>query len=125
MYSSSPKVVRIRIRAVLSVAMIRRGAWGPWGAGLGPVERGHADFHQYHGRVKPPRHGHSFQSVACFGDDFHVLFAGEQHSEAGADHGLVVGDEDSDSHGRSGASGRRVLSVTPPSFVVPAVISPP
>jgi hypothetical protein len=93
--------------------------------GLEPVELWHADVHQDHGRVKPRRLGHRFQSVACFGDDFHVLFAGEQHSEAGADHGLVVGDEDSDRHGRSGVSRRRVLSVNPPPFVVPAVISPP
>src|ERR1700689_3493286 len=34
MYSSSPKVVRIRIRAVLSVARIRRVAWSPSSSGM-------------------------------------------------------------------------------------------
>ena len=32
--------------------------------------------------------------------DLDVLLAGEQHAEPGADHRLVVGDEDADGHDR-------------------------
>ena len=38
------------------------------------------------------------EPVARLGDDLDVLLAGEQHAEAGADHRLVVGDEDADGH---------------------------
>ena len=65
------------------------------------------------------------EPVARLGHDLDVLLAGEQHPEAGADHRLVVGDEHADRHGRSPASGRRVLSTNPPSGAVPALISPP
>ena len=65
------------------------------------------------------------EPVARLGDDLDVGLAGEQHPEAGAHHGLVVGDEDADRHGRSPPSGRRALRTKPPSGAVPAVISPP
>ena len=66
------------------------------------------------------------EPVARLGHDLDVLLAGEQHAEAGADHRLVVGDEDPDrsSSGRR-AIGRRVLRTKPPPVAVPAVISPP
>ena len=38
------------------------------------------------------------EAVARLGDHLDVLLAGEQHAEAGADHRLVVGDEDADRH---------------------------
>ncbi len=53
------------------------------------------------------------------------VLAREQHAEAGADHRLVVGDEDADAHGARPPSGRRVLSTKPPPFAEPALISPP
>ena len=66
------------------------------------------------------------EPVARLGDDLDVLLAGEQHAEAGADHRLVVGDEDADPHRRSPlerearAEDEAALAVP-----VPAVISPP
>ena len=56
--------------------------------------------------------------------DLDVLLAGEQHPEARADHGLVVGDQDADAHRRCRPSGRRVLRRKPPPAGVPVVISP-
>ena len=65
------------------------------------------------------------QPVARLGDDLHVLLAREQHAKAGADHRLIVGDEDPDRHRGSSAIGSRVLRTNPPSGAVPADISPP
>ena len=64
-------------------------------------------------------------AVLGLGDHVDVLLAGEEHPEAGADHRLVVGDEDADRHDRPPASGRRVRSTKPPPFSLPALISPP
>ena len=36
------------------------------------------------------------EAVARLGDDLDVRLVGQQHAEAGADHRLVVGDEDAD-----------------------------
>ena len=107
MYSSSPKVVRIRIRAVLLAARMRRVASIPSSSGIRMSIRMTVGSNC-------DGHGDGFEPVARFADDFDVPLAGEQHPEARADHGLVVGDEDSDRHDRSEASGRRVLSVKPP-----------
>ena len=70
---------------------------------------------------RPPR------GRAGLGDDVDVGLAGEQEAEAGADHRLVVGDEDADGHGRprGPSSGKLVVSTKPPPFAVPALISPP
>ena len=108
----------MRIRALLFVARMRR-------AGFQAVELGHADVHQDHGWVKACCLGDSVEPVECLGHDLDVVFVAEQHPEAGADHRLVVGDEDADFHGRSCATGRRVLRMKPRPFAVPALISPP
>ena len=92
---------------------------------LEPVELGHADVHQDDGGIEAGGLLDRLEPVARLGDDLDVLFAGEQHAEAGADHRLVVGDEDADRHARSPPSGRRVLRTNPPPVAVPAVISPP
>jgi len=63
--------------------------------------------------------------VARLGDDLHVLLTAEQHAKAGADHRLVVGDENADGHDACSTIGRRVLRTNPPSGAVPADISPP
>ena len=68
---------------------------------LEPVELGHADVHQDDGRVEARRLVDRLEPVARLGDDVDVLFAREQHAEAGADHRLVVGDEHADRHGPS------------------------
>ena len=109
--------MRIRIRAVSSAARMRRVA-------CEPVELGHADVHQDDGGVEARRLVHRLEPVARLGDYFDVLLAREQHAKAGADHRLVVGDEDADRHDSS-LSGRRVLRTKPPPVAVPAVISPP
>jgi hypothetical protein len=92
---------------------------------LESVEFGHPDIHQHDGRAEPRGLVDRFEAVARLGYDFDVVFAREQHPKAGADHRLVVGDEDSDAHCRSLLSGSRVLSTKPPPFADPAVISPP
>jgi hypothetical protein len=91
---------------------------------LEPIELRHPDVHQDDGWIKPGRLGDRFEPVSCLCDDFNVLFASEQHPEAGPDHGLVVGDQDADRHRGSG-SGSRVLRMKPPPFAAPAVMSPP
>ena len=63
-------------------------------------------------------------AVGGLRDHLEVLLAGEEHPEAGADHRLVVGDEDAD-HGRPPPRGRLVRRTKPPSFALPALISPP
>ena len=90
-----------------------------------PVELGHPDVHQDDVRVEPSGLVHRFEPVARLGDDLDVLLAREQHAEAGADHRLVVGDEDPDRHRPLLSSGRRVLSTKPPPLADPALISPP
>ena len=50
------------------------------------------------------------EPVARLGHDLDVLLAGEQHPEPGADHRLVVGDEDADAHDGVPSSGSRALS---------------
>ena len=110
--------MRIRIRARVV------GGEDPPGR-LEPVELGHADVHQDDGRVEARRLVDRLEPVARLGHDLDVLLAGEQHAEAGADHRLVVGDEDADAHRPSPPSGRRVLRTKPPPAAVPAVISPP
>ncbi len=92
---------------------------------LKAVELGHADVHQDDARMETRGLVDGFEPVARLGHDFDVLLAGEQHAKAGADHRLVVGDEHTDRHRSSWASGRRVLRTKPPSVAVPAVISPP
>jgi hypothetical protein len=92
---------------------------------LEPVELRHPDVHQDDGGTEPGRLGDRLEPVSCLCDDFDVLFAGEQHPEAGPDHGLVIGDEDADRHTRGSGSGRRVLRMKPPPSAVPAVMSPP
>jgi hypothetical protein len=52
---------------------------------LEAVELGHADVHQDHVRIKTRGLGHGLESVARFRHDFHVLLAGQQHPEPGAD----------------------------------------
>ena len=117
-YSSRSNVVRIRIRVAGSVARMRRVA-------CEPVELGHADVHQDDPRMEAAGLVDRLEPVARLGDDLHVLLAAEQHAEAGADHRLVVGDEDPDRHRASSAIGSRVLRTNPPSGAVPADISPP
>ena len=85
---------------------------------LEPVELGHADVHQDDRGMESRRLVHGLEPVARLGDDFDLLFAGEQHAEAGADHRLVVGDENTDRHGLSSAIGSRVLRTNPPSGAV-------
>ena len=65
------------------------------------------------------------EPVRRLGHDLDVLFAAEQHAEAGADHRLVVGDDDPDRHAPLPSIGSRALSTNPPSGAVEAVISPP
>ena len=91
---------------------------------LESVELGHPDVHQDYGRVKPRGVGHRLEPVSRFCYYFDVLFAGEQHPEAGADHRLVVGDEDTNRHDRYPFSGRRALRIKPPPLVVAVIISP-
>ena len=92
---------------------------------LEPVELGHADVHQDDVRMEAVGLLYCLQPVAGLGHDVDVLLAREQHAKAGADHRLVVGDEHTDRHGPSPATGRRVLSTKPPSVDLPALISPP
>ena len=92
---------------------------------LEPVHLGHADVHQDYPRIEPGGLVHGLAAVARLGHDLDVLLAREQHPEAGADHRLVVGDEDPDGHRPSLSSGRRVLSTKPPPLADPALISPP
>ena len=91
---------------------MRRVAWSP-------VELGHADIHQDDAWVEAGRLVHRLEPVARLGHHFDVLLAREQHAKAGADHRLVVGDEDAD-HRDSSLSGRRVLRTKPPPVAVPA-----
>ena len=49
--------------------------------------------------IEPRRLLHGLESVARLGDDVDVRFVGQEHPEAGPDHGLVVGDEHPDAHG--------------------------
>ena len=91
---------------------------------LESVELGHPDVHQDYGRVTSRGLGHRLKSVSRFCYHFDVLFAGEQHPEAGADHRLIVGDEDTNRHDRYPFSGRHAARVKPPPLVVAVVISP-
>ena len=96
MYSSRSNVVRIRTRADASAARIRRVASRPSSSGMRmsistTVGRKRAAFST------------ASSAVAGLGDDLDVLLAGEEHAEAGADHRLVVGDEDADAHARPSA----------------------
>ena len=83
---------------------------------LEAVELGHADVHQDDRRLEARCLVDCLEPVAGLGDDLDVVFVGEEHAEAGADHRLVVGDEDADAHGRLLSSGRRVLRMKPPPF---------
>src|SRR5581483_850366 len=92
---------------------------------LEPVQLGHADVHEDDGGAVARRLLDGFETVARFGDDLDVLFFGEENAEAGADHRLVVGDEDADRHVIASVSGSRVSSTKPPPFTLPALILPP
>ena len=117
-YSSRSNVVRIRIRAALSDGEDASGR-------LEPVQLRHPDIHQDDGGTEPGGLVHGLEPVGRLGDHFNVLLAGEQHAKAGADHRLIVDDENPDRHGSWSRIGRRVLRTNPPSGAVPAAISPP
>jgi hypothetical protein len=89
------------------------------------VELGHPDVHQHDRGSIADGLIDRLEAVACLGDDLDVRFTGKQHAETRADHRLIVGDEDADTHGRPPSSGRRAFSTKPPSGAVPAVSSPP
>ena len=61
-----------------------------------PVEDGHANVHHDDVREDAPGEVDGFAAVAGFAGDLHLLFGGDQCGEAGADGGLVVGDENAD-----------------------------
>ena len=100
--------MRIRIRASLSAARMRRVAWSPSSSGMRMSIRTTAGS-------KPGGLVDRLEPVARLGHHLDVLLACEQHPKAGAHHRLVVGDEHADRHGRSSPSGRRVLRTNPPS----------
>ena len=81
---------------------------------LEPVELGHADVHQNDGWSKAGGLVDRLEACTRLRHDFDVLLAREQHSKAGADHRLVIGDEHADCHDRSPLSGRRVRRTKPP-----------
>ena len=58
------------------------------------VEDGHADVHQHDVWEGSACEVDGFPAVAGFADDLHLLLGRDQCGEAGADGGLVVGDED-------------------------------
>ena len=92
---------------------------------LDAVELGHADVHQDDGWDKACGLLDSLDPVVRFCHHVDVGLVGEQHAEAGADHRLVVGDEDADAHRCALSIGRRALRRKPPPATGPAVISPP
>jgi len=92
---------------------------------LQAVELGHADVHQHDGRIEARHLGDRLAARAGLRDDLDVRLAGEQHAEAGPDHGLVVGDQDADAHVGFPFTGRRTSSRNPKPFAAPAVTWPP
>ena len=110
-------MVRIRIRAAASAAMMRRVASSPSSSGIRMSIRITVGS-------KRAASGHRLEAVSRLGHHLDVLLAGEQHPEAGPDHRLVVGDEDTDRHDRYSLSGRRAVRVKPPPLAVVVVISP-
>ncbi len=93
--------------------------------GLDTVELGHPDVHQDYRRIVAGGHVHRFEAVASLGHHVDVRLVGQQHAEAGADHRLVVGDENADGHRGPPSSGKQVVSRKPPPSAAPADISPP
>jgi hypothetical protein len=92
---------------------------------LETVQFRHADVHQHHRRLKAGRLLDRLEAVACLGHDFDVGLSAEQHPEAGANHRLVVRDENADAHDASRSRGRLALRTNPPAGAVPAFMAPP
>jgi hypothetical protein len=60
------------------------------------VELGHADIHRDDGGMNTRSLVDRLETVACLGDDLDVVFAGQQHAEAGSNHRLVIRDKQAD-----------------------------
>jgi hypothetical protein len=94
---------------------------------LDPVELRHADVHQDDVRLELAGELHRLGAVGRLADHVEVVLGVEDHPEAGADEGLVVGDEDA-RHALTlsrSSSGRRARTRNPPFGRGPASSSPP
>ena len=88
--------------------------------GLKAVQLGHPNVHEHDVGLKARSLMNGLVAVGGLGHDVDVVLAGEQHPEARAHHRLIVGHEDADGHRR-----RLAVTMNPPPFAAPAVISPP
>ena len=80
--------------------------------GLDPIERGHADIHQYDiGLVEldQPQRGAPVRGLA---DDGYVVLGFEDHAEALTEERLVISQHDADRHKRAGALQPRSVTAT-------------
>ncbi len=106
------------------VAGLRR-CDGP--GGLNSVQHGHADVHQHDVGPIEIDEPHGVGAVGSLAHDLHVVLGLENHAEALAQEGLVVGQHHPDAHAGTGALQSRSLASTsqPPVGLGPAVSVPP
>jgi hypothetical protein len=91
-----------------------------------PVERGHANVHQ--GNVGPQASdcGDRLLAVRGLADDLDVVLTLEQGAKAGANHPLIIGDNDADRHDDAASrNGRRAHTRKPPPGRSPVSSAPP
>ena len=82
-------------------------------SGLQPVELGHPDVHEHDARLQAGGLLDGLAAVGGLTDDVDVGLAGQEHAEADADHGLVVGHQDPDRHDWSRPTGRLARRMKP------------
>jgi hypothetical protein len=85
---------------------------GELAGGLDPVYAGHANVHQHHVDLARRTGLDGLGTVGCFADHLDVGLRLKDHPQAGADQGLVVGEDDADHV--CAAYGRWALTTNPP-----------
>ena len=92
---------------------------------LDAVDAGHPDVDQAHVRPQPAGQLDGLDAVDGFADHGDVGLVLQDEAQAAADHGLVVGDQHADGHGRPTGTGSVADTVQPPPGRGPASTVPP
>ncbi len=101
---SASKTYSSRSKVVIDGRRAGRGVFvtGNPAGGLDPVHLRHADIHQHDVGVLTSHEGDSFRPIGSFPDNLDIGIGTEEHREATADEGLVVGDRHPDHDDSSG-----------------------
>ena len=90
-----------------------------------PVAAGHLDVHEHDVGAQAPGRRRGLLAVLRLADHLDVGLGPEDHAEPGADHRLVVGEQDADAHSAPSGVGSLTRTANPPPAAGPALSCPP